>query len=214
MAMGMSLPPAEAANVLVNGEFTGSVTGWTNEGATVFNTGDSAVFSDSVASASGLFQSVAILADTVRFEIVFDLRNLLSNSIPPGQLPDVFFGSLYLGTTPFGASLNSATFDQYYNLFDLDSNGFDNLPEGAAIGSSPKGPEWVRYSLNLATTPAFSTPGFATLSFEFFEQNGINSDSVAVVDNVSFIPVVIPESSALAFFPLFALLLRRRREPD
>jgi autotransporter-associated beta strand protein len=183
-ALIMAHVPMTRANVLSNGDFTGSLSGWTEEG-TVFNTGNQAVFSDSVASPTGLFQSVAVGAEFAGFQISFDvLTGGLSPTVSPGFLPDSFFATVYLGTSVFGPSLSGAAFDESVALFDQDRDGFFGVAAGATFGASPKGSQWTRYTLTMATAGLFAGAGFLTVAFQFFDLNGVVSDSTAAVDNV------------------------------
>jgi len=209
--LGLVARQAAAASLLINDSFTGSLASWTASG-TVFNTGDSAVFSDSVAAPTSIFQSVAAPSDFAGFDLTFDFFNGLSSTAQPGFVPDVFFATLYLGIDPFGPSLGSAVFDQVIPLFDLDHTGAFNLAAGATVGASPKGAGWVRYSLTRQTAPSFTDPGFLTVAFEFFNLNGTGSDSVVAVDNVNLAKAVPePGRSLLAGVSLLLILFRRRR---
>ncbi len=181
---GLFAGVAPAAGILTNSEFTGSLDGWTLEG-TVFNTGDQAVFSDAVAGPVGLFQSAAVGAEFAGFQISFDvLTGGLSPTVSPGFLADSFFATVYLGSDAFGPTLAGGVFDEAVGLFDVDADGFFNVAAGAIFGGSPKGAEWTRYTLTYAMEPLFDTGGFLTLAFQFFDLNGIGSDSTVVVDNV------------------------------
>ena len=209
----LSFEPLRAAAILTNGGFTGSLSSWTASG-TLFNTGDAAVFSDAVAAPTSIFQSVAFPLDLISLELVFDVFNGLSPSVIGGFLPDSFYVTLYIGVAPFGSSLAGGSFDQAVGLFDLDSAGAFNTAVGASFGLSPKGAGWTRFTLNRTTAPGFSGPGFATVAFEFYNLNGMGSDSVVSVDNVSLIAVV-PELGPLALLlPTGALLLLRRHRPS
>jgi hypothetical protein len=200
-----------AASILINGEFSGSLSSWTTSG-TVFNTGNSAVFSDSVSPAVTVFQSGSFPGSLVRLELSFDFFNGLSPSVPPGFVPDGFFATLYLGASPFGPTLVGGIFDQALGLFDLDSSGAFNPAPGASFSASPKGAGWTRFTLSQASSPAFTSPGFATVAFEFYNLNGTGSDSVVAIDNVSLVTVVPePGPSVLLGFSLALPLVRRRR---
>ncbi len=210
--LALGLPPLlPAATVFTNGEFTGNLDSWTVSG-TVFNTGDAAVFSDSVASPTSIFQSAAIPASLISTQLSFDFLNGLSALIAPGFFPDSFYATLYLGSGNFGPSLIGANYDQIIPLFDLDAVGPFNIAAGGTFGPSPKGAGWTRFSLDYDFLSGFTGPGFATLAFEFYNLNGTASDSVAAVDNVSMI-VVVPEPgpSLLLSLSAAALLLRRKR---
>lgn len=199
---------SHAANLLINGDFTGSLSSWTVSN-TVFNTGDAAIFSDSVASPVSMFQSVE---GPTGFSLSFDYFNGLSSTVLGGFVPDTFFATLFLGTTPFGSTLAGGTYAEAIPLFDLDSSGAFNLASGTILGASPKGTGWTRYTLHRETAPAFTSPVVMTLAFEFFNLNGINSDSVAGVDNV-LLTSIVPEPGRTSFilFGLSVLFLRRRR---
>jgi hypothetical protein len=199
---------SHAANLMINGDFTGSLSSWTVT-STAFNTGGAAIFSDSVSSPVSIFQSVE---GPTGFSLSFDYFNGLSSTVLGGFVPDTFYATLFLGTTPFGSTLAGGTYDEVIPLFDLDSSGAFNLAAGTILGSSPKGTGWTRYTLHRETAPAFTSPVFMTLAFEFFNLNGTNSDSVAGVDNVQ-LTAIVPEPGRATFllFGLSALLLRRRR---
>jgi hypothetical protein len=210
-ALAFCLSRSVASSLLVNHEFTGSLTSWTASG-TVFNTGDSAVFSDSVVTPTSLFQSVIVPTDFQGFDLVFDFFNGLSSTVQPGFVPDVFFATIYLGVDPFGPSLAGGLFDMVIPLFDLDHTGAFNLASGATLSTSPKGAGWTRYSLTRQTAPFFTDPGYMTVAFEFFDLNGTGSDSVAAVDNVALLKA-IPEpgkAALLLLSSIFAILRRRR----
>jgi len=200
-----------AAGLMLNSDFTGSLSSWTAAG-TVFNTGDTAVFSDSVATPTSIFQTAAAPSAFTGFDLSFDVFNGLSSTVPGGFVPDSFFATLYLGSSPFGATLAGGAFDVAIALFDMDFSGGYNLASGASFGPSPKGSGWTRYSLSRVTAPTFTDPGFLTLAFEFFNLNGVGSDSVAAIDHVTLIPSVPePGISALLVLTAFTLCLRRRR---
>lgn len=170
-------------NVITNGEFTG-LGGWTADG-TVFNTGNQAVFSDSVASPVGLLQTVAVGAEFAGFEISFDvLTTGLSPTVPASFLADSFYGTVYLGTAAFGPTFGAGVFEESVDLFSLDAAGFFGVATGATFGASSKGAGWTRYTLRSATAGLFEGEGFLTVAFQFFDLNGIGSDSTAAVDNV------------------------------
>lgn len=209
-ALAFCLSRSVASSLMVNHEFTGSLSGWTVSG-TVFNTGASAVFSDSVASPTSIFQSVFV-SDFEGFDLAFDFSNGLSSSTQSGFVPDAFFATIYLGTAPFGPTLAGGVFDQAIALYDLDHTGAFNLAAGAALGVSPKGAGWTRYTLTRQTAPSFTDPGYMTVVFEFFDLNGTGSDSVVAVDNVILLKAIPePRKSALLLLASLAALLRRHR---
>jgi autotransporter-associated beta strand protein len=171
-----------AATLLSNGDFSGSLTSWTADG-TVFNTGDQAVFSDSVATPTALFQTVAVGAEFAGFEISFDVLNGLSPTVTEGYVLDSFYASVYFNQSPAGPALD---------LFSVDADGFFGIAEGATFGVSAKGANWTRYTLRASTSGLFEGEGFLTVAFEFFNLNGVGSDSTAAVDNVSLTVLSAP----------------------
>ena len=199
-----------AANGIGNGEFTGGLSQWITSG-TLFNTGDTAVFSDSVSTPLALFQSSAVPGSLVAVELSFDILNGMSSVTTSGFLPDSFFATLYLGSSAFGTNLPGGVFDQAIALFDMDASGPFNTASGATFSPSPKGAGWSRFTLTLDTAPAFTGPGHATVAFEFYNLNGTGSDSVVAVDNVSLITIVPKPSSALLLFMATASLIVRRK---
>ena len=202
---------SRGAGLMLNSEFTGSLSSWTT-GGTVFNTGDSAVFSDSVATPTSIFQTAAVPGAFVGFDLSFDVFNGLSSTVPGGFVPDAFFATMYLGVNPFGPTMAGGVYDDAIPLFDMDFSGGYNLASGASFGPSPKGAGWTRYSLSQITAPAFTDPGYLTLAYEFFNLNGASSDSVAAIDNVTLIPSVPePGRVALVVLAAFTICLRRWR---
>lgn len=203
------LPGAEAATVLSNGDFTGSLADWTAAGP-VFNTTDAAVLTDVLPAPAVIFQTGGLPAGVAELSLTFDYRDGLSPTVAGGFLRDTFFATIFFGRDPFGSSLAGGVFEQVLGLFDLDANGEFNVAPGASFGPSPKGAGWSRFTL--ALNPAFTEPGFATLAFEFYNLNGIAADSVMAVDNVSLVAVV-PEPGVAGLLVLSAasLVCRRRR---
>ena len=212
LLFGLPALELRAASILSNGDFTGSTASWTTSG-TVVNTGDAAVFSDSVATPTSMYQSGVLARDLSRIDLVFDLFNRLSATVPTGFVADAFFATLYFGTAPFGATLAGGSFEQAVGLFDLDSSGAFNVAPGATFGPSPKGAGWTRYTLSQVMAPG-SPAGFATLAFEFYNLNGSGADSVVAVDNVSLVTVPEAGVAALLIPATLCLLVRRRRSAD
>ena len=213
----IALPPrleaATVVNLLNNGEFTGSLAGWTSAG-TVFNTGDTAVLADSAAVPVAVLQTGSLPDGVVELLLTFDYLDGLSTAVSGGFLRDTFFATLYGGGQPFGGTLAGGVYEQAVGLFDLDANGVFNVAPGGSFGPSPKGAGWTRFTLTQAATPAFAAPGFATVAFEYHNLNGIAADSVMAVDNVSLLAVV-PEPGPAALLLMSATLLGcLRRRPN
>lgn len=211
LVVAMMVPGVDAASLLDNGEFTGSLEPWIVEGV-AGNTGDTLVFADGASAQTGVFQTAAVPPGFSGFQLSFDFTSSLSPEVGQGFLLDTFFSSLYLGSDDFGLSIAGGDFDLAISLFDLDANGVFNPAPGATLGPSPKGAGWTQFSLSQITAPGFVAPGFATVAFEFFDLNGTAGDSVVAVDNVVLLAIV-PEPSVGALLGLASLLLggRRRR---
>lgn len=207
----LALQDSKGATILLNGDFTGSLLPWTASG-TVFNTGDNAVLSDDMATLESIFQTGMVPSGVTGFGLTFDFLNSVSTTLLEGFLPDTFFATLYLGSSSFGPTLEAGTFDVALGLFDMDSNGVFNVASGATFGPSPKGVGWSRISLAPEIFPGLAAPGFATVAFELHNLNGIGSDSVVAVDNVSLIMVVPEPHHALLLLASCLTLFRRRRD--
>lgn len=197
-----------SASVVVNGEFASSLTTWTVEGS-MFNTGASAVFSEALPPRSAIFQSI-LVNESSGFQLTLDCLNGLASGAGGGFVPDTFFATIYFGTQPFGATISGSVFDTALALFDMDALGPFGVAPGGSFGPSPKGSGWSRFTLDRAAGPGFSA-GYLTIAFEMYNLNGVSSDSVVAVDNVSL--VAIPEPSAGCLLALSTFLFWRRRAP-
>jgi len=196
---------SNAANLVVNGEFTAGTTGWNTLG-TVFTTGQSAVLSDQGGSRVLLFQTMAVpLESTAALTLRYDLFTALSPSAGLGQTPDTVFLSAFLGSTSFGNDFAAGLFDTAVSLQDVDFRGVANLAPGLNSSPSPKGAGWTRYQLALPLS------GFVTVSFEFLDGNGVLGDSTAAVDNVVLETVPIPEPGVSLLLAGAGLALHRSR---
>lgn len=197
------------ANLVVNGEFAGGVTGWQTVG-TVFDTGQTAVLSDQGGTRVVLFQTAAVsLGMTTSLSLRYDLFVALSAVAGLGQTPDSLFLTAFLGTVPFGNSFAAGLHDEAVPVLDVDYRGPANGNPGLTSGPSPKGAGWTRYHLAIPVT------GYVTVAFEFIDGNGIAGDSTVAVDNVALDAVLIPEPSAAALLiGTGALALRRKLRMD
>ncbi len=200
---------AEGSSLLVNGDFTASVTGWQQIGS-VFDTAQLAVLSDEVSLRTVIFQTAVVPDGIILLGLSFDLLTALSPAAGVGQTPDTLFISAFLGSAAFGGDFDAAIFDSAIAVLDADYRGLANPASQLSSGPSPKGAGWTRYTLPLP--PA----AFATVAFEFIDGNGVANDSTAAVDNVVLegIPVPEPEFLAVLAAAIFGILgLGRRRTP-
>lgn len=201
--------PAHAASLIANGEFSSALNDWQQVG-TVFDTGESAVLSDSATPRAVVFQTAVVPDGFILLQLSFDLLTALSPVAGVGQTPDSVFISAFLGVAPFGVNFDAATFDTAIAILDADYRGIANPAFQLASGPSPKGAGWTRYSLPLA--PA----AFATVAFEFIDGNGVPGDSTTAVDNVFLEGIPIPEPEFLAVLAAATFVipgLGRRRKP-
>ena len=211
---------APAANLVINGEFTASLSPWTVSGIP-FNTGDTAVFTDNApppadpaAPTVSLFQTALAPQGYQQFRLSFDYLNALSPDVPTGFLADTSFATLYLGDTAFGASLGTGIFDEALGLVDIDAKGTFNVFPGSVFSPSPKGAGWTRYSLTRSVDPAITSPHFFTIAFELYNLNGTRTDSTLAVDNVVIDVTPIPEPGFFSLtLPAALLITKRRRRP-
>jgi hypothetical protein len=202
---------ASAASILNNGEFLGTLAPWTIQGV-AGNTGDTAILTDESSAAVAVFQTVAMPQEFSGFTLFFDFIDGLSPAVTEGFLLDTFFATVYIGADSFGPTIEGARFDESVDLFNLDANGVFGAAAGATIGPSPKGVGWSQFSLSRTISAGVTGPKFATVSFEFFDLNGIQNDSSVAVDNVRLIAAVPePGAGALIGIALAAWCVRRRR---
>ena len=202
--------PACAASLIANGDFSAALSDWQQVG-NVFNTGETAVLSDSAAPRVVVFQTAVVPDGIVLVQLSFDLLTALSPVAGLGQTPDSVFISAFLGATPFGLNFDAGTFDSAAGVLDADYRGLANPGSQLVSGPSPKGAGWRRYSLPLP--PA----AFATVAFEFIDGNGVPGDSTIAVDNVFLEAIPIPEPECLAVLAASIFVIpglgRRRRGP-
>jgi len=189
---------------LVNGRFTDGLAGWEVNGA-VFVSAGSAVLMDEAVQRSLLFQGVALEAGNYRFG--FDFRNLLSSAEPLGFARDSLFASLFVSSTPLEFDpVSFAGFQVSIPLFDLDALSM-SLWTGA-VAPSPFGGGFTRFE----TVFSLGNPATVFAVFDFFDLNGINADSLVLIDNVTLVPEPGLSGLAVAFCALaFAVYFRRRK---
>jgi hypothetical protein len=207
VALGFATVAAPAA--VVNPGFDQGPDGladWQVVGS-VYNTGQQAVLSDDdpTAARSMVWQEVSVGAGPHSLE--FDLLASLAGVGAPGTLPDTVFVSLYALPTPALFDPVAGTgFSGFLAILDLDRNGVSASAPGLTWGPSPKGPAYLRASLEFTPADAFVAP-----VFELANLNFLTADSVAAIDNVTITVVPEPRAALLVFPVLAATALRRKR---
>lgn len=194
------------ATLISNGDFSSSLTDWHPVGG-VFDTGQTAVLTDQEGSRAVIFQTAVIPGGALSLQLDFDLLLSLSSNVPVGRTPDSFFGTIYLGSMPFGDNYEAGIFDSAIGLLDADYRGPANLTAGLTTSASPKGPGWNHYSMQLPIE------AFITVMFEYFDGNG-QADSVTAVDNVRIDFTPVPETGTSFLCLTSAMLMaafRRKR---
>lgn len=200
--MGM-LSLSASVQMIVNGDFLAGLDGWETEGA-VFTAGGAAVLADDGAVRSLLYQGVDLEVGMYAFS--FDFRNLLSAAAPPGRALDTFFATLYFsGSAEVFDPVNLTGVSGFAALLDLDING-PRLFEGS-VAPSPAGGQFTRYE----TVFTLSEPLTVFAVFDFVDLNGLNNDSLVLVDNVTLIPEPRHSVLAAAGVVLVLIVLYRRR---
>jgi hypothetical protein len=190
--------------ILINEDFASGLSGWDIAGAVFEGIGEAAI-TDENAVRSFLYQGIQL--DPGSYEININLKPLLASEEPLGFARDTFFASLYLSTTPeLFDPRTPEGFDAFLELFDFDAAGpFDFSGE---FMSNPGKPDYVTYS------QGFTLESTSTLFavFELSDLNGINDNSIVLVDSVV---ILIPEPASALFAGLAALLalLFYRRRP-
>jgi len=192
--------------MVINGDFSDGLNDWTTLGDVSELLEEALVADDGAGTGSGsLYQGVALMAGN--YQLQFDFLGDLSSSVPGGTFPDVFAASLYFIDDINNFDLLNSVFDDVIALFDLDFAGL--LPSNGSGGSSPKGPDWTRWTLSFNNSYNFAIPTFETFDGNFL------ADSVVRIDNVSITasPAQVPSpSSLLLLLPgLFGISVRLRR---
>jgi hypothetical protein len=182
-------------------DFSSGLGNWLTDGDVAGVAGE-VVLSDGQARLSLLFQPIPLPGGTYTVDV--DVRQELSPDIPVGQLPDVFFASVYFVDDPGAFDLLGGRFDGAAALFDLAAGGFANVV--GEVGASSKGPVWLHYRGTFELTHAYAIP-----TFELNDDNAVVADSQVFLDNLRI--ALIPEPLTLVNFPLGLVLLwvvRRR----
>lgn len=191
----MVLPPANVSHAnLMNGDFSAGLNGWTTEGFIIPDgdvqvVNEEAILGDSGEIYSALYQPVTLVPFI--YTIEFDIKNDLSDFVPadpPFAFFDSFFATLYFIDDTAQFDLASGVYDGSFALFDMDAFGVFN--SNGVIEPSAKGQDWLHFRATFNSTFAHVIPTFELLDFNFTD-----SDSKALVDNVSINP--IPEPATL-----------------
>lgn len=196
------MPLRAASNFVVNGEFLAGLDGWESRGS-VFTTGGSAALADDGEARSLLYQGMELEGGNYAFS--FDFRNLLSAAVPPGAALDTFFATLYFSASPELFDPEDLTgVSGFEALLDLDVNG-PRLFAGE-VGLSPAGSELTRYTTDFTLAEPMTV--FAV--FDLVDLNGINDDSLVLIDNVTLIPEPRHAALVAAGVVLVMMVLYRR----
>ncbi len=199
-----------AADVL-NGTFDSGLSDWVVEGDVTDDSG-AARLGDSGAEYSLLYQGVALGPGA--YALQFDFLNGLSDEVlsDPFTFPDAFFASLYFIDDLAAFDLATLSYDAVHSLLDLDATGPYNVHGQGLLSASPLGAGWTRFRYSFLNSHAYALP-----TFEFFNLNGLRSDSAVLVDNVTIEavapPAVVPEPASLILMVagvLAGAALRRR----
>lgn len=195
-------PLALTANILTNGDFSRGLEGWNIAGA-VFPGVDVAAVTDEDARRSVLYQGVVLEPGT--YGVTVDFRNLLSSLEPQGFARDSFFASLYFTSTPdLFDPLGPAGFDVSVPLFDVDSLG--PVLFTGTVGTSPSGGDYTRFSGEFA----LGNPLTVFAVFDLADLNGLNDNSIVLVDRVTIVPEPVSALFLGLSTGLFILFFRRR----
>ncbi len=194
---------AGGQNLVSNGDFMAGTAAWELVGA-VFGTGAQGLLTDATGGRSLLYQGVALGSGP--YAVAFDFRNLLSAAEPFGFARDTFFASLYFSGTPgLFDPLGPTGFSQAVALLDVDA--VQATVHTGLVAPSPFGGGFQRYTGGFS----LAAPATVFVVFDLVGLNGIASDSVVAVDNVSV--VLVPEPVAVVPLAVAGglLALRRRR---
>jgi hypothetical protein len=188
-------------NVIQNDTFDDGLTSWVATGSVVA-VGGEAELQDDGPDETVLHQLVPVPDGT--HTISFDVQSSLSDDLHTGAFLDTFFASLYFTDTPGTFDLENLVFDDALGLLDVDANGPDILI--GALGPSPKGLDWQRFSASFA-----NVHGYVAVAFDLADGNTVDGDSSVRIDNVTLLVIPEPSMIALLGVGLSLLSLRRRR---
>ena len=163
---------------------------------------EEAVLRDGQATFSLLYQPVPLPLGTYTIEV--DVRHDISPVIPTGQLPDVFFASMYFVDDPSSSDLLGGSIDGGVPLFDLAAGGFANVL--GQVDPSAKGAEWSHYTGTFELAHAYAIP-----TFELNDDNAVAGDSQVRLDNLRIALIPEPTTILLAVVGVVAIVAARRR---
>ncbi|MEX0330621.1 MAG: hypothetical protein AB3N64_04285 [Puniceicoccaceae bacterium] len=190
------------AGILQNEDFSSGLEGWDSQGA-VFEGIEEVALTDENVKQSFLYQGVTL--DPGTYEVAISFRQILSPAEPLGFAKDTFFASIYLSNTPEQFDPQAPDgFEGILELFNFDSAG--PFAFSGEFIPDPVRPDYLSYRQTLSLTE----PSTLFTVFELTDLNGINDNSLVLVDSVV---VVIPEPLAAVPFGLavLAFLLIRRK---
>ena len=194
------VPSIPSAHAYFSDDFSTGVDTWITMGDVAEQAGE-AVLADGEARRSVMYKPIPLAPGTYTVDV--DVRNDVSPDVPAGQLPDVFFASVYFVDDPGTFDLMAGTFDGSAALFDLSARGFANVQ--GQVDPSSKGPDWSHYHGVFDLIHAYAIP-----TFELKDDNALIGDSSVILDNLRI--AIIPEPRAVFSFGLgLALLWFARR---
>jgi RHS repeat-associated protein len=205
VALVLFASPAFGVSLLVNGDFSGGLTGWTGAGEVSASSGISITRDGGVRSV--LYQTAQHEGMPVDLSLEFFLE-VMSGSVGPGSFPDVAYFSIYEADDPATLRPESDQFETATAVFDGTGAGFSNLGSNVLISPSPRGPGWWVVALtNHVPTKAYLAP-----TLEVYNFNGVSNDSAAAMTSVRLESV--PEPGTMCFVLLGVIAsacgLRRR----